>query len=129
MDTSEQSEALTTVRMLSSSLLQSIDDDNSEVGVKQKKNAVIESWACEVKEAADRGEMEVEGQQSEEDTVSEIGEGIRKRIKKVPIDDGESIVSSSVAESGVDPLSNEPVLDDGVSLGNSFYDYFSKMGV
>lgn len=112
--------------MLSSSLLQSI---NSNVGdgpedpftASKRKKKVIENWAEDVKEAAERGELELQEEETDEDddddegTVDEDEKGEKNRKtkqKKRKHDEmSASFVSSLISD---DPLSNQPVLDDGV---------------
>lgn len=124
--------------MLSSSLLQSIASSSPEsaVGANKSKKEVIESWASEVNDAADRGEMEIEAEEQGDDEDEDDDDDIkmmdvtmnestvnvtlrkRKTKNKPKIIDDEVMTASMAAttESGSgDPLSNAPVLDDGVS--------------
>lgn len=110
--------------VLSTTLLQSINSSISDEDPQARKLSVIENWASEVTNAVERGEIEltedfpdengVTGDDEEE--IDEESRGLRKRKgKKLSPDMVASVLgSASTGESNVDPLSNAPVLDDGV---------------
>lgn len=107
--------------VLSTSLLQSINSSTYDEDSQARKLSVIETWASEVSDAVERGEIDMTefgGTGDDEDEAGEDvnKEGMRKRRGRwVSPDMGSGITSSaSNAESSVDPLSNAPVLDDGV---------------
>lgn len=104
--------------VLSTSLLQSINSSASDEDRQAKKLSVIENWASEVSHAVERGEIEMTEDFAAEndDDDDEMHEGLRKRKgDKLSPEMLSSMISSVSTGDSIDPLSNAPVLDDGVS--------------